>query len=256
MKIYFVISLMISSLTVIAQLDTTIVFNNEPPSVLPKSDKFIYKQLIIPTTFLGYGLIGLNNGGIQSLNINIKEEIGKINSTKTNLDDYLQYAPLTSAIALKLLGVRSKQSTRNSIVIFSTAYLIMGVSVNGLKHLTSVERPDKRSFTSFPSGHTATAFMGAELLRKEYGSISPWVGLSGYIVASATGFLRMYNERHWLTDVVAGAGIGILSAKIAYWVYNPIQNFLFPHKKTVVSYSSIIPFYQQGTAGLNIYCYW
>ena len=37
----------------------------------------------------------------------------------------------------------------------------------------------------------------------------------------------MYNNRHWLTDVAAGAGIGILSTKIAYWLYPFLNSKLF-----------------------------
>ena len=93
-------------------------------------------------------------------------------------------------------------------------------TVLGLKSGTKIERPDGSSKNSFPSGHTATAFAGAEFLRQEYGDQSVWYGIAGYAVATGTGLFRMYNNRHWLTDVAAGAGIGILSTKIAYWV-NP-----------------------------------
>ena len=80
---------------------------------------------------------------------------------------------------------------------------------------------------SFPSGHTATAFMGAEFLRKEYWDVSPWIGVAGYAVAAGTGFFRMYNNRHWLTDVLTGAGIGILSTQAAYWLYPTITKTFF-----------------------------
>ena len=91
----------------------------------------------------------------------------------------------------------------------------------------SVERPDGSSRNSFPSGHTATAFMGAEFLRKEYWDVSPWIGVAGYAVAAGTGFFRMYNNRHWLTDVLTGAGIGILSTQAAYWLYPTITKTFF-----------------------------
>mgnify|MGYP003199246539 CR=1 FL=1 len=64
---------------------------------------------------------------------------------------------------------------------------------------------------SFPSGHTATAFMTATMLTKEYGHISPWIGIGAYSVATATGLMRMANNKHWLSDVLTGAGIGILA---------------------------------------------
>lgn len=88
-------------------------------------------------------------------------------------------------------------------------------------------RPDGSSRNSFPSGHTATAFVGAELLRREYWEVSPWIGVAGYAVAAGTGFFRMYNNRHWLTDVLSGAGIGILSVEAAYWLYPTISKTFF-----------------------------
>lgn len=110
---------------------------------------------------------------------------------------------------------------------------VIGLESDWLKgHDTEVkeklqERPDGSSRNSFPSGHTATAFAGAELLRREYWDVSPWIGVAGYAVVAGTGFFRMYNNRHWLTDVLAGAGMGILSAQAAYWLYPVITKTFF-----------------------------
>ena len=71
---------------------------------------------------------------------------------------------------------------------------------------------------SFPSGHTATAFMTATMLSKEYGHLSPWVGIGAYSVATTTGLMRVVNNKHWLSDVLTGAGIGIISTELGYWV--------------------------------------
>jgi membrane-associated phospholipid phosphatase len=93
-----------------------------------------------------------------------------------------------------------------------------------------VERPDGSSNNSFPSGHTANAFMGAEFLYQEYKDVSPWYGIAGYVVATGTGLFRMYNNRHWFSDVVAGAGFGILSTKVAYWIYPWMKEKIFKEK--------------------------
>ena len=69
--------------------------------------------------------------------------------------------------------------------------------------------------------------MGAEMLYQEYKDVSPWIGNSGYAMAALTGFLRVYNNRHYLNDVVAGACIGILCTKLGYW----LQPKLFKKKK-------------------------
>ena len=71
---------------------------------------------------------------------------------------------------------------------------------------------------SFPSGHTYMAFAGAELLRKEYGSDYPWRAIAGYTIATLVGLMRVRNNRHWVGDVLAGAGLGILTTDLVYWV--------------------------------------
>jgi membrane-associated phospholipid phosphatase len=55
--------------------------------------------------------------------------------------------------------------------------------------------------------------------------------VAGYAVAAGTGFFRMYNNRHWFTDILAGAGIGILSAKASYWLFPYISKKLFKKKR-------------------------
>ena len=87
-----------------------------------------------------------------------------------------------------------------------------------LKHTLDVERPYPGVYTSFPSGHTVTAFIGAEILRREYGEKYPAIAIAGYTVATGVGIMRMYNNRHWASDVLAGAGVGILSASLMYWL--------------------------------------
>ena len=114
-----------------------------------------------------------------------------------------------------MVGIKGKHNFKERTIILGTSYLIMSASVLSLKSITKVERPDGSAFNSFPSGHTATAFASAELLWQEYKDISIWYGITGYLVAASTGAFRIYNDKHWLTDVVAGAGIGILSTKVA-----------------------------------------
>ena len=64
--------------------------------------------------------------------------------------------------------------------------------------------------------------MGATLLAHEYGHKSVWIPISGYTVAAATGALRVLNNRHYVSDVLVGAAVGILSAELAYWATDAI----------------------------------
>lgn len=133
-------------------------------------------------------------------------------------DNYLQYLPAAVMYGMKAFGVESRSSWGRMLVSDLVSVAVMGTLVNTLKRTTQVERPDGSNKHSFPSGHTATAFMTATMLTKEYGHKSPWVGIGAYSVASATGLMRMANNKHWLSDVLTGAGIGILSTELGYYV--------------------------------------
>lgn len=56
-------------------------------------------------------------------------------------------------------------------------------------------------------------------MRLEYKAVSPWYGYSAYAAAAATGAIKIMENAHWLSDVLAGAGVGILSTRVAYYVY-------------------------------------
>lgn len=194
----------------------------------PNVQNFNYKQLIIPTVLIGYGAVGLNNSSLKDLNINTRNEIIEDGHCKFTLDDFLQYTPALSVYALNNLGIKGKHNLKDRSVILATSLVLVATSVTALKKITKIERPDGTNNDSFPSGHTALAFAGAEFLYQEYKDVSIWYGVSGYIVASTTGVLRMYNNKHWLTDVAAGAGFGILSTKAAYWLSPYLNKHIFP----------------------------
>lgn len=212
--------------------------------------KFNYKALIVPATLIGYGVLGIESDQLKTYNTQIREEVTEDIDEKITIDDFAQYAPAVSAFALDAMGVKAKHSLRDRAVIMATSYLIMSSTVLGLKSITKIERPDGTSKNSFPSGHTATAFAPAELMYQEYKGQSIWYGVAGYAVATGTGLFRMYNNRHWLTDVAAGAGIGILSTKIAYWVNPYLTRKIFGEKKTN-STTALSPFYDGQHAGIG-----
>ena len=234
-------------------LFTSLVFGqNVKNDTIPKKQvvKFNYKSLIIPTALIGYGIIGIESDGLKLFNSEIKEELNEHIDEKLTIDDFSQYAPFLSVYGLNAIGIKGKNNFKDRTIILGTAYLIMGTTVSGMKKLTAIERPDGSSKTSFPSGHTATAFMGAEFLYQEYKDISIWYGISGYLVATGTGFFRMYNDRHWFTDIVTGAGIGILSTKVAYWIHPWLKEKIFKNKKD--TNGLVIPFYNGKEYGLGL----
>ena len=216
-----------------------------------KHSSFSYKQLIIPVTLCTYGVIAIESDYLKSLNSEIREEVKEHIDEKLTIDDFSQYTPLLAVYGLNALGIQGKNNLRDRSIIMGTSYLLMSASVMSLKKITSVERPDGTSNNSFPSGHTATAFAGAEFLWQEYKDVNIWYGISGYVVATGTGLFRMYNNRHWLSDVIMGAGIGILSTKIAYWMYPFVDKHIFRSKKDNTS-AMVAPFYNGKQAGLGL----
>lgn len=201
----------------------------ERDSIAPKNvkNKFKIAPLIIPTALISYGIIGLESHTVQDINSSTKTELKEHIDNKFTIDDFSQYSPFVSVYALNALGIQGKNSFKDRTIVLGTAYLIMGITVNAIKHTSHELRPDGSSYNSFPSGHTATAFMGAEFLNQEYKDQSIWYGITGYAVATGTGFFRMYNDRHWFSDIATGAGIGILSTKIAYWLQPHIKTLFF-----------------------------
>lgn len=133
-------------------------------------------------------------------------------------DNYLQYLPAAVMIGMKAGGVEGRSSWGRMLTSDAFSTMLMASAVNTLKHTTQVMRPDGSNRHSFPSGHTATAFMTATMLSKEYGDKYPWMSVGAYTVATATGLTRMVNNRHWLSDVMTGAAIGILSTELGYYL--------------------------------------
>lgn len=134
-----------------------------------------------------------------------------------NVDDYMQLGPAAVMLGLKAVGVKSRSSWGRMLTSDAFSVALMAGFVNTLKRTTNVTRPDGTDKHSFPSGHTATAFMTATMLAKEYGGRSPWISIGAYSMASTTGLMRMANNKHWLSDVMTGAGIGILSTELGYY---------------------------------------
>ncbi len=212
--------------------------------------EFKFKQLIIPTVLIGYGVIGLESDGLKLFNTEIKEEVNENIDEKITIDDFSQYLPAVSVYGLNAMGIKGKHNFKDRTIILGTSYLLMSATVLSLKSITKVERPDGSANNSFPSGHTATAFAGAEFLWQEYKDVSVWYGISGYIVAVGTGAFRIYNDKHWLTDVAAGAGIGILSTKVAYWINPWMQEKIFKSKEKNTT-SIMAPFYNGKQLGVG-----
>lgn len=177
------------------------------------------RQSIAPSVLILNGFIcnGKHQGSVK---FRVKRDRDKINSDfKMHVDDYLQFSPLVFAYGLQAVGMKPKTDIFNRSIILLKSEVIMMAAVTVIKNTTRTLRPDSSGYNSFPSGHTAQAFMAAALLSEEYGQRYKWVPYMAYGLASSVGILRVMNNRHFVSDVLVGAGIGILSTKMAYWTH-------------------------------------
>ena len=203
------------------------------PEASPKMDFDFFKsktnpgvkpyQFMDDMTFVGVPLFvaGLLVKGDKAM-FRVNNKDGKKNTQlltdfKTGIDDYTQYFGPALTVGLKLGGYEGRSDWPRLLASAAMSYGLMAALVNGIKYTAKEMRPDGSQANSWPSGHTATSFVGATLLHKEYGlTRSPWFSVAGYGVATATGVMRVLNNRHWISDVMSGAGIGILSTELGY----------------------------------------
>ncbi|MBR3412052.1 MAG: phosphatase PAP2 family protein [Bacteroidales bacterium] len=179
---------------------------------------FTWQQSIAPAALIGTGTAISFTPLHTHFDDNINNWLQHDGHPRFEVENYLQYTTLASVFILKACNIESRHNWRDLVCLEAGAALF-AFSVNtGLKHALRVERPYDGVYNSFPSGHTVTAFLGAEILRREYGEEYPAIAVAGYTVATGIGVMRMYNNRHWASDVLAGAGIGILSASLMYWL--------------------------------------
>jgi hypothetical protein len=211
---------------------------------------FPVQSFILPAAMIIYGATAVHNGTLQHMNGEVKEQIWEDNPHQPfHLDNYLMFAPTLSVYALNAAGIHGKHNFKDRTIILVMANIFANGTVFSVKSWSHEKRPDGSDYQSFPSGHTAEAFAGAEFMRMEYKDVSPWYGVAGYAMATATGLLRMYNDKHWMSDVVAGAGVGIASTRLAYWLYPKMQR-LFGKEKDPEKVSVLMPTYQGGQLGL------
>ena len=211
------------------------------------------KAVAIPVGMIALGTATAFSNTLKKANVFVRDEVyvDRANKNQFHLDNYTLFAPAVAVYALNLAGIKGK----NNFVDRSMMYVMSNAIANGLvfstKKIAGEMRPDSSDRYSFPSGHTAEAFVSAEFLRQEYKDVSPWIGVAGYATAVATGVLRMYNDKHWLNDVVVGAGVGILSVRLSYWLYPVIKNAVL-RTTGVKTNVMVMPTYQNGMFGAGL----
>jgi membrane-associated phospholipid phosphatase len=204
------------------------------------------RALIAPVLFTAAGLSTLADDNDD--NYEVQEERNKyIPNFRHRADDYLQHAPIMIVYGLNWLGVKGKNDFANRTAILIKSEMMVGILTFSLKRITAVPRPDTRELTSFPSGHTAQAFAAATFMAREYGHKNIWYSIGAYSVATGVGAMRVMNNRHWISDVMVGASIGILSTNLAYLTHQYRWG-----NKNKGNQTTVMPSYDGQTGMVNI----
>lgn len=208
-----------------------------------KKPKTLLHKSIVPASLIGVGLFVNNSDFEKNLQTDLREKVG--NNYQTSVDDYLLFVPVVQMYAADAFGMKAKNHWFDQ-----TKYLfISNVVATGISELLKASitktRPDGSDTNSFPSGHTTIAFTNAAVLQNEFQDASPVFAYSGYAFAATTGVFRMLNNKHYLSDVLVGAGIGIFVTQLVYH-FEPLKNFN-PFKKS--KNISLFPQYKENTYG-------
>lgn len=173
----------------------------------------MYKRIAFPLSLMMIALLIVCFDSLWVINLFIRQCVMENIHGHWVIDNYMQYVPLVVFLVLP-----GEHKWWHRILLALVCILLMQGISESLKSLTHILRPDGSTYNSFPSGHTGTAFVCATLLafecKKRRG-----LKTAGYIVALATGMMRMINNRHWLSDVLFGAGLGILTVIVICWIY-------------------------------------
>ncbi len=183
-----------------------------------------------PLLLIAHGLLTRNgHGRWLGSSYAVQEEVHEaFPGFHTDLDNYSRYVPAVAVFGLSLAGVPARHDLVERALLLEMATILSTETTVFIKDHTGVARPDNPAdLSAFPSHHTAAAFAGATFLAEEYGGRSLWYSVAGYSVATATGAIRLLNNRHWISDVTVAAGIGILSTEAAYAVYPLIKKVVF-----------------------------
>ncbi|MFD2934227.1 phosphatase PAP2 family protein [Spirosoma flavum] len=217
------------------QLDTTAV------QLVAAQPMFRPTAYIVPLGLMTAGLLtqGQISRHIQS------EVVGRYPGFSSHVDDFGQYAPTLAVLGLGAAGVKGKHAFGDQVILTVLSHGVAQAITQGLKYTVAYPRPDGAGNESFPSGHTSLAFTGAALLAHEYGGRSGWYSVAGYGAATTVGALRMLKNRHWLADVLFGAGVGIGATELVYQTYPWLKRVVF-HKKNM----ALVPLYTGYSTGV------
>ncbi|CAA9246959.1 MAG: hypothetical protein AVDCRST_MAG95-1691 [uncultured Adhaeribacter sp.] len=243
MKIIFCLFLAFSQpVILVAQqvtVDTVQVQNADP---IHKPQVKLVPGYILPATLFGMGVYTMQRNSIYSRFDASRDAREAFPNFSTTIDDYFFFIPIAGLYGFNALSSQNRHHIGHQTALFFTAGAIATSIMVPLKHITDVARPNGKPH-AFPSGHTTYAFVIAGVFDREFREKSRWISVGGYTVAAATGVMRVLNNEHWMSDVLAGAGVGLLSVHTVYYFHERY----FKHSKNM----TLFPVMQNGATGLG-----
>ncbi|MEO5583258.1 MAG: phosphatase PAP2 family protein [Saprospiraceae bacterium] len=184
-------------------------------------------SLVLPISLISLGAFSIHNTTFIN-RFGIKNwQTQHFKTFNTDADDILQHTPLVAGLLFAAFDKSDKKWLFLKRAVLTE--VITNIAVQTIKKQSHILRPNNSDYLSFPSGHTTEAFAGATLFCDHYAKGKLWLQILTYTTASSVGVLRILKNRHWANDVIAGAGLGILSVKLS--------EFVFREKSSVSAYS-------------------
>lgn len=197
------------------------------------NERFIKRGVVPSLALISAGILTIEGRGFLSSEDVFDYRNRTFPDFNTNSDDFIMLAPLAALYGISVFSDEGRHGLTRQTLILASAGLLTSALVWPTKEWTDIDRPNGKDH-AFPSGHTAYAFTIATFMDKEFRHKMPWVSYASYTIATATGILRILNNAHWMSDVLAGAGVGILSVNTIYW----LESKLFKNKD---QHASVIP---------------
>ncbi len=213
-------------------------------SVGVKPKKKLFKKTILPLSLITTGILLSDSGFERSLHETAQGWVG--NDFRAHFDDYTRYAPVATIFIANVAGVKARHHWFDQTKNLAVSMILTDVFTRAIKNSVYKIRPDGSNDNAFPSGHTSIAFASGSAVYEEYKDTNAYLAYSGYGFAALTGGLRLFNNKHYISDIIAGAGIGILVTKLVYHF-----DYLFKWNPFIKSRDiALIPHHTNGAVGL------
>ncbi|WP_299817788.1 phosphatase PAP2 family protein [uncultured Pontibacter sp.] len=183
--------------------------------------RFLLRAVLPAAALIGAGIYTIQGNGFYSSHDLRDARHKHTPNFSTKVDDYLFFLPVAYMYGFNAFSSQNRHDIRRQTGLLLASGVLTSALVWPTKKLTNIDRPNGENH-AFPSGHTAYAFTIATIVDKEFRHKSPWISVGSYTIAGATGALRVLNNKHWMADVLAGAGVGVLSVNTVYWLHDKI----------------------------------